>query len=34
MRQDLFDLFEPSELGKYLTDDELAAFGATGKAEH
>jgi succinate dehydrogenase / fumarate reductase flavoprotein subunit len=35
MRQDLFDLFEPSELGKYLTTDEMAAFGATtGKAEH
>jgi succinate dehydrogenase / fumarate reductase flavoprotein subunit len=34
MRQDLFDLFEASEMGKYLTDDEMAAFGATGKAEH
>src|SRR6185369_1002359 len=36
MRQDLFDLFDGSEMAKYMTDDELTAFGAevTGKAEH
>jgi len=35
LRQDLFDLFDQSEMAKYLTDDELAGFGAAaGKAEH
>jgi succinate dehydrogenase / fumarate reductase flavoprotein subunit len=45
LRQDLFDLFDASELAKYLTDEELDSFGAghstssdsagvTGKAEH
>ncbi len=36
MRQDLFDLFDTSEMSKYMTAEELASFGAelTGKAEH
>ena len=36
LRQDLFDLFEPSEMSKYLTHEEMASFGAevSGKAEH
>jgi len=36
MRQDLFDLFDPGEMGKYLTSDEMASFGAavSGKAAH
>ncbi len=36
MRQDLFDLFDPGEMGKYLTRDEMASYGAavSGKAVH
>jgi succinate dehydrogenase flavoprotein subunit len=30
--QPLFDLFDPAEMAKYLTDEEMAGFGAAGKA--
>jgi succinate dehydrogenase / fumarate reductase flavoprotein subunit len=34
MRDDLLSLFDPSELSKYMTDEELAAVDAIGKADH
>jgi succinate dehydrogenase / fumarate reductase flavoprotein subunit len=36
MRQDLFDLFEASEMKKYVTAEEMASYGAdvAGKVEH